>query len=558
MSRPPPPFPRFLLPPPSRSLPRAAADVLVIGSGIAGLSAALAAASEGARVLIVTKRTAFDGSTGHAQGGVAAAMAPGDSVERHLADTLSTGQGLSDPEVVDAVVRDGVLAVQEVMRWGLRFDRIGRRLSFGLEGGHSRPRILHAGGDATGKALEETLLRRVRADRRISLREHTFTLDLLKDDSGVIRGVLTASPRGTVEALSAGAVILATGGAGQLYRETTNPDVVTGDGIAMALRAGAEVGDLEFVQFHPTTLYVAGATRMLISEAARGEGGVLRDRNGVAFMSSFHASADLAPRDVVSRAIVERMRRTGDTQAYLDLTRLKGSRASRRFPQMTKICRAFGLDPDRDFIPVRPSAHYWIGGVRVDLSGRSGLPGLYACGEAALTGLHGANRLASNSLLEGLVFGRRAALAAVSALPARRGGRLAGVARPRSGGGEPMDLADARNALRSLCWRRVGIERDATGLTEALRQILFWERYLFTAVFPDPGGWELQNLLVLAHALTESALAREESRGVHFRADFPERDDKRWLKRLLWRDGRLFSEPLLAVPQEHRVGSRHG
>ncbi len=520
----------------------------MIGSGIAGLSAALAAAGEGARVLILTKRAASDGSTSHAQGGIAAALAPGDSVERHLADTIATGQGLSDPEVVQAVVRDGVQAVQEVIRWGLRFDRAGKSLAFGLEGGHSRARILHAGGDATGKALEETLLRKARASRRISFREHTFTLDLLQDASRAVRGVLLASPSGRVEILSARAVVLATGGAGQLYRETTNPDVVTGDGIAMALRAGAEVGDLEFVQFHPTTLYVAGASRMLISEAARGEGGVLRDRNGVAFMASFHPAADLAPRDVVSRAIVERMRRTSDTQAYLDLTHLKGSRASRRFPQITKVCRAFGLDPDRDPIPVRPSAHYWIGGVREDLEGRTRLTGLYACGEASLSGLHGANRLASNSLLEGLVFGRRAGLAA-AASSSTRPARLAEAGRPRRRGrGEPMDLADARNALRSLCWRRVGIEREASGMTEALRQILFWERYLFTSAFPDPGGWELQNLLVLAHALTESALAREESRGVHFRTDFPERDDARWLKHLLWRDGRLCSEPLSRKP----------
>ena len=538
-------FPRFLVPPPTRRLPRPAADVLIIGSGIAGLSAAIAAASAGARVLVVTKRAVVDGSTAHAQGGIAAALAPGDTVERHVADTLSTGQGLADPEVVRAVVEDGVSCVQEMIRWGVRFDRTGQDLAFGLEGGHSRPRILHAGGDATGRELEQTLYRRARATLGISFREHCFTLDLLQDGTGRVCGVLVASTSGERSCLAAPATVLATGGAGQLYRETTNPDVVTGDGIAMALRAGADVADLEFVQFHPTTLYVAGAGRMLISEAARGEGGVLRDRNGAPFMAAYHRAADLAPRDVVSRAILDRMRKTGDTHVSLDLTCLHGRRASRRFPQITKVCRAFGLDPDREPIPVRPSAHYTIGGIRVDLQGRATLPGLHACGEVAMTGLHGANRLASNSLLEGLVFGRRAGRSAASSqsLP-RRPIALSTSPCRHFGRGEALDPVDAKNSLRSLCWRKAGIERDAAGLTEALRQILFWERYLFSAVFEDAGGWELQNLLELAHALTESALAREESRGVHFRTDFPKRDDGRWLRHLVWKHGRIGSDPV--------------
>ncbi len=537
-------FPRFLRLPGLQPAFTETADVLVIGSGIAGLSAAIAAASEGARVLVVTKRAVIAGSTAVAQGGIAAALAPGDTVEKHLADTLATGQGLSDPAVVRTVVQDGLEGVRDLIRWGARFDRSGRKLAFGLEGGHSQARILHAGGDATGLEIERTLHRRASAMPRIRFREHRFTLDLLQDASGRVSGVLLAPPSGKLACLKAPATILATGGAGQLYRETTNPEVVTGDGIAMALRAGADVADLEFMQFHPTTLYVAGAARMLISEAARGEGGLLRDRQGVAFMAAYHPAADLAPRDVVSRAILDRMRKTGDTHVTLDLTRLRRKPASRRFPGITAVCRTFGLDPDRDPVPVRPSAHYLIGGVRVDLEGRSSLPGLFACGEVAMTGLHGANRLASNSLLEGLVFGLRAGRAAAAeparpsrvAIPVPRRKRAAPLAT------QVLDPIDARNALRSLCWRQIGIERDAAGLTEALRQILFWERYLFSVDFEDAGGWELQNMLLVAHAMTESALAREESRGVHFRSDFPARNDARWLRHLLWREGRMVSE----------------
>lgn len=516
-----------------RGLEALETDCLVLGSGVAGLRAAIAAAAAGRSVVVATKGALSEGATDWAQGGVAAAIAPGDSVESHLADSLRVGLGLCDPEALRILTVEGPALVLELARWGAQFDVKDGAYETALEGGHSAPRVLHALGDATGHEIERTLIRRARQTEGISLLERLFAVDLLVED-GVCRGALCWSAPGLLRVIWARAVILATGGAGQLYRETTNPPVATGDGPAMAYRAGAALQDLEFVQFHPTTLYVAGASRMLISEAARGEGGILRNRAGEPFMSRAHPDAELAPRDVVSRAILDEMRRTGETHVFLDLTHLPAETLLRRFPRIHQVCASFGIDITRDWIPVRPSAHYFLGGIRTDLSGRTAIASLLACGEAACVGIHGANRLASNSLLEGLVFGKRAGEAAAAATSplARAGG--AGESHGEPPRGERLDIDDVRNALKSLMWRCVGLERDDAGLSEAVRQIDFWSRYALARTFTVPAGWELQNMLTLAGLMARAARARTESRGVHFRVDFPAADDAAWRRRLVW------------------------
>jgi L-aspartate oxidase len=522
-------IPRTLVPFDLRRLPVVDTDVLIVGSGSAALRAALAAARQGRKVLVVTKKRRTDCNSFYAQGGIAAAIAEQDSPESHILDTLKVGCGLSDPAMVEIVVREGAERVRELLEWGAPFDRDGRRLSFGLEGGHSIARVLHR-GDETGAMLERELLSHVRS----RIIEDCFALDLVTS-GGACWGAVVSQPRKGLQWIRARRTVLATGGLGQIYRETTNPGVATGDGVAMAWRAGAELMDMEFMQFHPTTLYLAGATRALISEAVRGAGAKLRDRRGRAFMKDYHAMAELAPRDIVSRSILRHMLDTHDTQVYLDARPLKGLR--KHFPGLVRLCRKFGLDPSKDLIPVRPAAHYMIGGVRADEWGRTSIPNLFAAGECAAAGFHGANRLASNSLLECLVFGHRAgtvaAQEAVAPVPdvafrsARRGGRHS-----------ELDLDDIRNSLRSVLWRNVGIEREADGLRYAMDSIDFWSGYVLDAEFDEPGGWELQNMLQLGKLMAWAALKRRESRGVHFRHDCPRTDDVRWRSHLvLVRDG---------------------
>lgn len=517
---------RYLVPFSARRLPHLFAKVLVLGSGIAGLRAALAAA-ERVDVLVVTKSAAEESNTRYAQGGIAAPIPPGDSVEDHGRDTMEAGAGLCDPKVVRDVIGAAPDAVRELIAWGARFDTRRGKIDFAQEGGHGRPRVLHSGGDATGAEIERVLLDRARSHPRITLLERTFAIDLITRQ-GVVVGALTWDPVNGLRVISSGATVLATGGAGQLWRETTNPEIATGDGLALAFRAGATLADLEFMQFHPTTLYLAGATRALISEAVRGEGAVLRDRKGVRFMTDVHPQAELAPRDVVSRGIVRRMRETEDTNVYLDLTHLPAGQVRARFPGLASLCETFGLDIAKDPIPVRPAAHYMIGGVRVDARGRTTLRGLWACGEVAASGLHGANRLASNSLLEGLVCGRACGEAAAAAAARTKPGTLDVENEVALDGPGPIDLADARMSLRSLMWREVGLERDGAGLADAVKRLEFWSTYIARRVFHTPAGWEIQDLLTLANLVTRSALAREESRGVHYRTDRPERDDQRW------------------------------
>ncbi len=511
-------------------------DVLVIGSGVAGNSSAIAAAEvPGTEVLLIAKDALHECSTYYAQGGIAAVLSPQeneDSLECHIQDTIEAACGLADPEVVRIVVEEGVKRVEELIQWGAHFDRKEGRIQFTWEGGHSRPRILHT-GDTTGREIERTVLMEVQKRRQILSLRDTYVVDLITRD-GRCWGALVHRPFGNLQAVWAKRTILATGGIGRLYRETTNPVVTTGDGIAIAFRAGAVLRDPEFIQFHPTTLYVAGANRFLITEAVRGEGGKLIDKNGERFMQRFHPRAELAPRDTVSRGIMSRMKELGDNKVFLDLSGIPRDRILERFPQIREFCLGFGIDILREPIPVRPSAHYTVGGIRTDMNGRTDLPGLFAAGEVAYSGLHGANRLGSNSLLEGLVFGARA-----GSLAARESQEISKPPVPFEPlpeelwtrdieGKDHIDLSDLRVSLQSEMWRRVGIERKGEELRLALRQIDEWIPYVLGANFNHPAGWTLQNMMLSAYAVTLGALQREETRGVHYRADFPERDDSRW------------------------------
>jgi L-aspartate oxidase len=519
---------RYLVEVDTDRLPSVTTDVLVIGGGVGGLRAAIEAAAVG-DVLVVTKEVLRESNTFYAQGGIAAVMQPEDTFESHIEDTLATGCGLCDDAVVRRVVEDGPARVTELLEWGAKFDTIDGRLAFGREGGHSANRIIHAMGDATGREIAGTLVSRARTHPRIRLMENTFAVDLLTLDGDCV-GAVVSPGAGQLSVIRAKQTVLATGGCGQLYRETTNPRIATGDGHAMAFRAGCRMLDMEMVQFHPTTLYIAGATRALISEAVRGEGAILVDRSGRRFMPDYHPRAELAPRDVVSRAIIKQMEKTGHTHVYLDMTVL-GAEAKKRFPGISELCAGFELDITRDRIPVRPSAHYMIGGVATDADGGTGVRNLWAAGEATCSGLHGANRLASNSLLEGLVFGQITGRRAAEALAAGNGNghharRI--LFQPAPSGRTELDIADVRNSLRSLMTRNVGIERTESRLAETEEIIDFWCRYVLDKVFAGPEGWELQNMLTVARLTAHAARLRRETRGVHYRSDHPDRDDRNW------------------------------
>jgi L-aspartate oxidase len=524
---------RYLVPFGPKQTPHVFTDVLVIGGGIAGLRAALAVAPS-LNVLVVTKDVVQLSNSSWAQGGIATVLSPEDRFENHIEDTLTAGAGLCDRAVVEMVVRDAPEQIADLIKWGTHFDLEDGHLALGREGGHSHHRIVHALGDATGFEVMRAMIERVRQAPNVTIWEKTFTLDLLVHE-GRCAGVHVARPRKEKVLVWAKQTVLASGGCGMIYRETTNPPVATGDGMAAAYRAGAELRDMEFMQFHPTVLYVAGSSRHLISEAVRGEGAYLRDKDGDRFMPAEDARAELAPRDVVAQAIVRTMERTQHPNVYLDLSHLPPARVLERFPGIAKVCRDFGLDITRDLIPVRPGAHYMIGGVTVDPDGRTSLPGLWAAGEVTSSGLHGANRLASNSLLEGLVYGSKCgggAAEAAARVPDTFVVPPLEYRRPPEKA-ERLDVADVTNSLRSLMVRRMGIVRDAAGLREAERQVAFWCRYALPRVFDSRDGSELQNLLTIARLMIRSALAREESRGVHFRSDYPRRDDEHWRRHVV-------------------------
>lgn len=509
----------------SRRVPLYQFDVLVLGSGCAGGSAALAAADDGAQVAVLSKSRLEEANTLYAQGGVAAAEDPLDSFAEHARDTLRLGLGLADEAVVRAVVANGPAAIERLVLLGARFDRRSDG-SFELarEGGHTHPRVLHAGGDATGREIQATLVRALTNHERITCFPDTFVIDLLCGAGGRVSGVLVEMPDGRVAAFSGGSVVLATGGAGQLYRETTNPPVATGDGVAIALRAGAVLRDLEFYQFHPTLLYIAGAARVLISEVVRGHGGILRDKHGVRFLAE--GDAELSPRDVVSRAAFHRMVETNDTSVYLDLSQVSGDPHA-LFPGISRICRFFGIDIARDPVPVRPGAHYQIGGVEVDLDGRTSVDGLWAVGEVASTGLHGANRMGSNSLLEGLVLGERAGHVAASEASGRGLGRFeARLSQPNepAPGGVRLNVQDVTYSLKSLMWRQLGVVREREAMDDALAKVRLWTHAVRAMGQPQSSTWELANLLTIAQLAVLGAREREESRGVHHRSDFPAAD----------------------------------
>lgn len=516
-------------------------DVLVIGGGLAGLRAALEVAAP-LQVLVVTKDSLDESASAYAQGGIAGVLDPEDQFESHVDDTIDAGKGLCDREVVEMVVREAPQHIMKLADWGTNFDRAGDRLALGREGGHSFARIVHALGDATGREVMRAVIDRTRNAANVQIWERAFTIDLIT--SGGLNspartgdrchGALIFHPDRGKTLVWAKQTILSTGGAGQLFRETTNPPIATGDGLAIAYRAGAELRDLEFMQFHPTVLYIAGSARHLITEAVRGEGAYLRDRTGHRFMPDYDPRAERATRDVVSRAIAEQMAKTQHPNVYLDLTHLDATHTRRRFPGIDRVCRDFGLDITRDQIPVRPGAHYMIGGVTVDVQGRATLDGLWACGEVTSTGLHGANRLASNSLLEGLVYGVHCGVGAAAAA-AERPDEFAALPvknPPCPARHEEFNLIDLRNSLSSLMWRHVGIERDAAGLDEAAETLEFWCRYALETQFDSPPGWQLQNMLTVAALMVSSARQREESRGAHLRRDFPETDDTRWRRHI--------------------------
>ncbi|HEX6886697.1 MAG TPA: L-aspartate oxidase [Candidatus Nanopelagicales bacterium] len=508
------------------------ADVIVIGSGVAGLSLALNIRRLGHRVLIVTKSYVEEGSTRWAQGGIAAALAADDSPADHERDTLVAGAGLCDPAAVHVLCTSGPASVRNLIRVGARFDHdTSGDIALTREGGHLRDRIAHAGGDATGAEIFRALVAAIADDPGIELVEHALALDLLLDERGAVQGitlhVIGEGQRDGVGAVLAPVVVLATGGLGQVFAQTTNPAVATGDGVALALRAGADVADLEFVQFHPTVMYLGPDSmgqQPLVSEAVRGEGAFLVDDAGVRFMLGQHPLADLAPRDVVAKAIMRRMREQGRPHMWLD-ARALGERWQTRFPTILESCRRHGIDPARDLIPVAPAQHYASGGVRTDLDGRASITGLYAAGEVACTGVHGANRLASNSLLEGLVFPERIVAAIAAGLPERR----EPVARPAHPG---LVAAADRRPMQQLMTDGVGVLRSAASMRQAIAGL----HRLVVGDLPhgrSTEDWEATNLHAVASVLAAHALAREETRGSHWREDFPKVDDARWRVRLV-------------------------
>lgn len=520
--------PRYLIDFSLDELPRIETDVMVIGAGIAGLFTTIRASEEN-RVLIITKpKSLLESNTRYAQGGIAAVISDEDSPDYHLQDTLNAGAGLCDHDAVEVLVHEGPAGVKDLIAMGTQFDLENGELALTKEGAHSQRRILHAHGDATGAEIVRALSEKTRQNRNVTIWDDHFVIDLVTVDD-VCHGAIVQKPDGQRVFVRAKATVLCSGGAGQLYRYTTNPEIATGDGIAIAYRAGAVVRDVEFIQFHPTSLCYPGAPRFLISEALRGEGAVLRNIKGERFMEKYDPQLELAPRDIVARAIVNEMELTKSTFVYIDITHEQAEMVKHRFPNIYEFCLNYGLDLTSDWIPVAPAAHYMMGGVKTDLNGETSIKRLYACGEVSSTGVHGANRLASNSLSEAIVFGRRIIRHIRALLPL---GETPSI-RERSHRPEhPMQaIVEKRLKLQKVMLRYVGLKRDANGLGKGLdelkRQLKIYETCL-----TKREEYEFANLLTLAMLTTESALNREESRGGHFREDFPEKNDTVWRKHI--------------------------
>jgi L-aspartate oxidase len=504
-------------------------DFLIVGAGVAGLRAALELTVAG-RVLVLAKREITESSTQLAQGGIAAALSDEDEISLHLQDTLNAGDGLCNEEAAKILVGEAPERIEELIAWGTQFDREGTKLTFGREGAHSRNRILHAHGDSTGREILRVLHAKAQTLREISIREFEFSTDL-EIDAGRTMGVRVLDEQGQSQTIHASAVLLATGGMGQLYLNTTNPGVATGDGVAMAYRAGAEITDLEFLQFHPTALYLKKAPRFLLSEALRGEGGHLRNMEMTRFMPKYHPLAELAPRDVVARAIMHELERSRAKEpvVYLDLTDMSAEHIRRRFPRIYSTCMQYNIDITNELIPVRPAAHYAMGGVRTDLDGQTTLAGLFAAGEVAGTGVHGANRLASNSLLEGLVFGARAGRKMRDNLKrpmTKARGDSSRVA--YSNGPLPVPVESTIQEIGTLMWKHAGMVRDSGGLKQAIERLQEMGKSLSHP--RTRREFEARNLQLSGLLLARSALAREESRGAHYRVDFPDHNDGKFRK----------------------------
>ena len=503
-------------------------DFLVVGAGVAGLRAAIELAPAG-RVVVLAKREVADSATNYAQGGIAVALSDEDEISVHLQDTLVAGDGLCNVAAAKILVEEGPERIEELIQWGTEFDREGTKLAFTREGAHSRDRILHAHGDSTGREILRALYAKAKTLKNISVCEFEFTTEL-RIEKGRVCGIDLIGDKGIHESMSASAVLLATGGLGQLYRNTTNPSVATGDGVAMAFRAGAEASDMEFIQFHPTALYLKKAPRFLLSEALRGEGAYLRNMDMHRFMQKYHDLHELAPRDVVARAIVHELEVTkaNDPVVYLDLTHLNADHVKKRFPRIYSTCMEYNIDITTDLIPIRPAAHYAMGGVRTDLEGRTNLPGLYAAGEAAATGVHGANRLASNSLLEGLVYGARAGRTMRDELRHTENKSPSPPNASYSNGPVDVGLEDLIGQMQDLMWQDVGIVRDRQGLKRAIDHL---NEVTPRVAHPRTRrAYEAHNIRLAGSLVARSALAREESRGAHYRTDYPAHNDAKFLK----------------------------
>lgn len=513
-------------------------DFLVIGGGVAGLRAAIELASEGS-VLVLTKDTITESSTGYAQGGIAVALSDEDEVGIHFEDTLKAGDGLCNESAVRVMVEEGPHYILELISWGAEFDKEGSRLSFTREAAHTRKRILHSQGDSTGKEVERTLIKKARTFPSISRYDFAFTLDLIIRDNRCIGATVLRDD--AVINIFAKAVILATGGAGQIFSKTTNPLISTGDGIAIAYRAGALIVDMEFIQFHPTTLYARGAPQFLLSEAMRGEGAVLKNVDGVRFMPEYHEMAELASRDTVTRAIVSEMVKTKSRHVYLDLTHLDKDFVKNRFPQIYSTCLLYDIDITEEMIPVSPAAHYIMGGVSTNLDGETSIKGLFAAGEVACTGVHGANRLASNSLLEGLVFGARAGKKAASYISEKVSEGTVAEAEGRQTAAETgpqasIDTEKIRSSLRQIMWKKAGIIRCNKSLVLAREWLNRWS-FIMDTPFHKRKEAELSNMLTVAYLITEAALFRKGSVGAHYRSDFKQKGED-WERRTAFKKGK--------------------